>query len=132
MQWRDSFHSFLMCHDPKQEFSGRWVVEPCAPGVPGGPSLATNLRYEIAAVPQLSISSALVAYVLRCGLPANLTAIARRAEQVRLKFAPKLAPAVADDQTTQDASSRYSISSSQHSQEAQQAAQMHVCGCTNV
>jgi hypothetical protein len=65
-----------------QEFSGRWVVEPCAPGVPGGPSLATNLRYEIAAVPQLSISSALVAYVLRCGLPANLIAIARRAEQV--------------------------------------------------
>ena len=58
------------------------MVEPVAPGVPGGPSLATLLRYEISVVPKLSIPSALVAHVIRCGLPANLTAIARRAEQV--------------------------------------------------
>lgn len=65
-----------------QAFAGRWVVEPVAPGVAGGPSLATQLRYEIAVVPHLSIPSALVAHVVRCGLPANLIAIARRAEEV--------------------------------------------------
>ena len=55
----------------------------CSPEpLEGGGSLSTVLRYEVAVVPHLSIPSAVVAHVVRCGLPANLTAVARRAEEV--------------------------------------------------
>lgn len=63
-------------------WSERWCVR-CSPApLEGGGSLSTVLRYEVAVVPHLSIPGAVVAHVVRCGLPANLTAVARRAEEV--------------------------------------------------
>ena len=50
------------------------------PASPGGTS--TLLRYEVSLAPRLSLPSTIVTYVLRCGLPANINAMARRAEQV--------------------------------------------------
>ena len=61
-----------------QEFDGRWVVEPGGSGA----APVTTLRYEIALVPKLSIPSAAIVHVVRSGLPANIKAIARRAEEV--------------------------------------------------
>ncbi len=50
---------------------------------PGGSGAApvTTLRYEIALVPKLSIPSAAIVHIVRSGLPANIKAIARRAEE---------------------------------------------------
>ena len=64
--------------NPLQEFSGRWVVEPGG----SGDAPITTLRYEISLVPKLSIPSAALVYVVRSGLPANMRAVARRAEEV--------------------------------------------------
>ena len=61
-----------------QEFDGRWVVEPGG----SGDAPVTTLRYEISLVPKLSIPSAALVHVVRSGLPANIKAIARRAEEV--------------------------------------------------
>ena len=66
-----------------QEYSGKWTVEadPMA-------SLSTLLRYEITIVPKLSIPSALVSCIVKAGLPANIMALAKRAEQVRRRPDP--------------------------------------------
>lgn len=65
-----------------QEFSGKWVVEP-NPSVRDGRSLgATKLRYEISVVPKWPIPSSMVSHLVKAGLPANITAIAERAEEV--------------------------------------------------
>ena len=64
-----------------QEFSGRWVVEP-DPAVRDGLQLATVLRYELSLVPRWPLPPALVTHVVQAGLPANIRAVARRAEQV--------------------------------------------------
>lgn len=67
-----------------QEFAGQWVVEP-DPSVRDGRSLgATKLRYEISVVPNWPIPSSVVSHLVKAGLPANITAIAERAEEVRL------------------------------------------------
>lgn len=60
-----------------QEYSGSWVVEP-------DPSAHTTtlLKYEISLQPKLSIPSAIVTCVVKAGLPANMHAMAKRAEQV--------------------------------------------------
>lgn len=65
----------------RQEFSGRWVVEP-DPAVRDGLQLATVLRYELSLVPRWPLPPALVTHVVQAGLPANIRAVARRAEQV--------------------------------------------------
>ena len=59
-----------------QEYSGSWVVEP-------DPSAHTTtlLKYEISLQPKLSIPSAIVTCVVKAGLPANMMAMAKRAEQ---------------------------------------------------
>ena len=62
-----------------QEFDGRWVVEPGG----SGDTPVTTLRYQIALVPKLSIPSAAIVHVVRSGLPANIRAIAQRAEEAR-------------------------------------------------
>ena len=67
--------------DPLQEFNGRWILEP-DPTVQDGKSLATILKYECTIVPEWNLPSTLVAAIIRCGLPANVQAIAKRAEQV--------------------------------------------------
>lgn len=67
------------CLCAEQEFDGRWVVEPGGSG--GAP--VTTLRYEISLVPKLSIPSAALVHVIRSGLPANMQAVAQRAEEVR-------------------------------------------------
>lgn len=65
-----------------QEFSGQWTVEP-DPTVRNGRSLGTTkLRYEISVAPKWSIPSTLVSKVVKSGLPANICAIAERAEEV--------------------------------------------------
>ena len=64
-----------------QEFYGKWVVEP-DPKMQNGLSHATILRYEITIVPRWSIPSTIVTTIVKCGLPANVRAIARRAEEV--------------------------------------------------
>ena len=66
-----------------QEFSGRWVLEP-DPTVQDGVSRATVLRYEVSIVPKWSLPSTIITTVVRCGLPANVRAVAARAEQVRV------------------------------------------------
>ncbi len=66
-----------------QEFAGKWVVEP-DPAVRDGRSLgATKLRYEISVVPKWPIPNTVVSHLVKAGLPANITAIAERAEEVR-------------------------------------------------
>ena len=66
-----------------QELSGSWVVEP-NPGVRDGKSLgATRLRYEVSVAPKWAIPASLVSALVRAGLPANICAVAERAEQVR-------------------------------------------------
>lgn len=57
-----------------QELSGRWVVEPCG--------MATMLRYDLTLAPKLAVPATLVNHVVRAGLPANILALAQRAEQV--------------------------------------------------
>ena len=69
---------FHMVEGDFKEFDGRWVVEPGG----SGDTPVTTLRYEIALVPKLSIPSAAIVHVVRSGLPANIKAIARRAEEV--------------------------------------------------
>lgn len=44
--------------------------------------MATVLRYEVYIVPKWSIPSTIVTGVVKAGLPANIRAIADRAEQV--------------------------------------------------
>lgn len=62
-----------------QEYSGSWVVE-------ADPSAHTTtlLKYEISLQPKLSIPSAIVTCVVKAGLPANMMAMAKRAEEVRV------------------------------------------------
>ena len=73
-----------------QEFSGKWVVEP-DPSVRDGRSLgATKLRYEISVVPKCPIPSSVVSHLVKAGLPANITAIAERAEEVNEAELPVL------------------------------------------
>lgn len=58
------------------------MVEP-DPTVRDGQSLgATKLRYEVIVVPKWSLPSTLVSQLVKAGLPANICAIAERAEQV--------------------------------------------------
>ncbi|KAK9837252.1 hypothetical protein WJX81_001866 [Elliptochloris bilobata] len=64
-----------------KEFSGRWVVEP-DPGVCDGLQFATILRYELSLVPRWPLPSALVTHVVQAGLPGNIRAVARRAEEL--------------------------------------------------
>ena len=59
------------------------MVEP-DPAVRDGRSLgATRLRYEISVVPRWPIPSSVVSHLVKAGLPANITAIAERGEEVR-------------------------------------------------
>lgn len=75
--------SYPQSHVLIQELSGAWVVEP-DPGVRDGKSLgATRLRYEISVAPKWAIPASLVSALVRAGLPANICAVAERAEQVR-------------------------------------------------
>lgn len=60
-----------------QEYNGSWLVEPD----PSAPT-TTLLKYEISLEPKLSIPSAIVTCVVKAGLPANMMAMAKRAEQV--------------------------------------------------
>jgi hypothetical protein len=60
------------------QFVGRWVVEPDASSSAGR---ATVLRYDISVQPRIPMPSAVVSYVVRAGLPANVKAIVQRAEQ---------------------------------------------------
>lgn len=52
---------------------------------PGGSGAApvTTLRYEISLVPKFSIPSAALVHVISNGLPANMKAVAHRAEEAR-------------------------------------------------
>ncbi|CAL8464995.1 g4530 [Coccomyxa elongata] len=74
---------FAMIESPNlKEFSGQWTVEP-DPTVRDGRSLGTTkLRYEISVAPKWSIPSTLVSQVVKSGLPANICAIAERAEEL--------------------------------------------------
>ena len=66
-----------------QEFSGQWVVEP-DPAVRNGAGLpASTLRYEVSCAPVWPIPATLVSRLVRSGLPANICAVAERAEAVR-------------------------------------------------
>lgn len=61
-----------------QEFTGRWVLEP----VYEDEQEMCRLRYEISIVPKQYIPASIVRQVIKCGLPANLDALASRAERV--------------------------------------------------
>ncbi|KAL0037090.1 hypothetical protein WJX77_012339 [Trebouxia sp. C0004] len=77
-----------------KEYSGSWVVEPDPAA-----HTTTLLKYEISLEPKLSIPSAIVTCVVKAGLPANMMAMAKRAEQVaemKRKF-PRFAASAIDD-----------------------------------
>ncbi len=57
------------------------MVEP-DPAVCDGLQFATILRYELSLVPRWPLPSALVTHVVQAGLPANIRAVALRAEEV--------------------------------------------------
>jgi hypothetical protein len=59
------------------ELAGRWVVEPDPSSAAG---TATVLRYDICIQPRLNLPAAVVSYVVRAGLPANIKALVARAE----------------------------------------------------
>lgn len=63
--------------------SGRWVVEPDPSSAVG---MATLLRFDICVRPKVMLPGAIVSYVVRAGLPANIQAVARRAEEVRCQL----------------------------------------------
>ena len=69
-----------------QEFTGQWVVEPAARPANNNQHPASILRYEISIVPKLPVPPSIVSQVVKCGLPANLDAVASRAEQVTPQF----------------------------------------------
>ncbi|KAL4445809.1 hypothetical protein ABPG77_009008 [Micractinium sp. CCAP 211/92] len=70
---------FSMLEGDFQEMSGRWVVEPDPSSAVG---MATLLRFDICVRPKITLPSAIVSYVVRAGLPANIQAVARRAEEI--------------------------------------------------
>ncbi|KAL4425806.1 hypothetical protein ABPG75_009822 [Micractinium tetrahymenae] len=70
---------FSMLEGDFQEMSGRWVVEPDPSSAVG---MATLLRFDISVRPKITLPSAIVSYVVRAGLPANIQAVARRAEEI--------------------------------------------------
>lgn len=53
------------------------------PAVRDGLQFATILRYELSLVPRWPLPSALVTHVVQAGLPANIRAVALRAEEVQ-------------------------------------------------
>lgn len=61
------------------QLRGRWIVEPD----PSSPSpVACLLRYDLTIQPRLPLPAAIVSYVVRAGLPANIRALVVRAEQL--------------------------------------------------
>ncbi|KAK9813756.1 hypothetical protein WJX73_007148 [Symbiochloris irregularis] len=72
---------FHMLEGDLQEFTGRWVLEP----VHEDDQELCQLRYEISIVPKQYIPASIVRQVIKCGLPANLDALASRAERIALK-----------------------------------------------
>lgn len=77
---------FRMLQGDFKELSGCWVVEP-DPSSSSGQS--SQLRYDILIVPQLPLPSSIVSYIVKAGLPANIKAVVKRAEQLakdRLKL----------------------------------------------
>lgn len=71
---------FTMISGDFKELNGRWVVEP-SPGA-SSTGMATILRYDISIMPRFNLPSAIVSYIVRGGLPANIKAVAARAEKV--------------------------------------------------
>ncbi len=65
------------------------MVEP-DPAVRDSLQFATVLRYELSLVPRWPLPPALVTHVVQAGLPANIRAVARRAEQVPPAFSSRL------------------------------------------
>lgn len=61
-----------------QEFTGQWVVEPAT----SNSGTECLLRYEISIAPKVPIPASVVTQIVKCGLPANLNAVANRAEGV--------------------------------------------------
>ena len=96
-----------------QEFAGKWVVEP-DPAVRDGRSLgATKLRYEISVVPKWPIPNSVVSHLVKAGLPANITAIAERAEEVQsFALLSDLQPALCMPHSLMQSPNLYSSSSS--------------------
>lgn len=70
---------FNMVDGDFKEMSGRWVVEPDPSSAVG---MATLLRFDITVQPKISLPSSVVSYVVRAGLPANIQAVSRRAEEI--------------------------------------------------
>ena len=72
--------NFEMVSGDFAELTGRWVVYPDA----ADPSKASTLQYEIVFTPdpRAQIPSALAVFLLKQTLPANISALATRAEQV--------------------------------------------------
>ncbi|KAL4859881.1 hypothetical protein ACK3TF_000138 [Chlorella vulgaris] len=70
---------FTMVEGDFKELSGRWVVEP---DPSSAASMATLLRFDITVQPKIALPSSVVSYVVRAGLPANIQAVCRRAEEI--------------------------------------------------
>ena len=76
--WRKEVH-FRMVEGDFEEFYGRWIVES---DVSSAADRATFLRYDIVIKPKFNLPSRIVSYIVKAGLPANIRAIADRAEMV--------------------------------------------------
>lgn len=71
---------FTLVQGDFKTYEGCWVVEP-DPTVRRG-THATLLHYEATLQPKQNLPSAIVSHVLVAGLPANILAVARRAEEL--------------------------------------------------
>lgn len=70
---------FTMVEGDFKQLSGRWIVEPDPSSAAG---MSSILRYEVSLQPDLPLPNSIVSYVVRAGLPANIKAVAQRAEAV--------------------------------------------------
>jgi ribosome-associated toxin RatA of RatAB toxin-antitoxin module len=73
---------FTMVKGDFKELNGRWIVQPNPSSSSGSRGQSCLLRYDISLSPRLSLPATIVSYIVKAGLPANINAVIRRAEQL--------------------------------------------------
>lgn len=73
---------FTMVKGDFKELNGRWTVQPNPSSSSGSRGQSCLLRYDISLSPRLPLPATIVSYIVKAGLPANINAVIRRAEQL--------------------------------------------------
>lgn len=73
---------FTMVKGDFKELNGRWIVQPNPSSSSGSRGQSCLLRYDISLSPRLPLPATIVSYIVKAGLPANINAVIRRAEQL--------------------------------------------------